>query len=210
MTASHRYIRTIGNKYPCSGYINPESLEDPDPAKPDPLAELVKSYDRLKKELEQTKFSNALQDIVCEPSNSFPSSVPGQKRQADASNLHHSQPNIKLRKTHLRSHFVSLQSFPSFLPPPQTEPVNLSSKSTIEDQSTRTPSSITPPSPIGSPISTTNMLAQLLILSGMFPHLLKMNPQVRSSPPSSSSTSPLTPIGSLFLSSQPIQATFYP
>ncbi|VDN99847.1 unnamed protein product [Rodentolepis nana] len=209
MTASQRYVRTNGNKCPCIGYINPEALEDPDLAKPDPLAELVKSYDRLKKELEQAKFSNVLQDIVCEPANSLTSAVPGQKRQADASNLQHSISTMKLRKTHLRSNFMPLQSFPPLLPPPQTEPVNLSNKSAIEDQPTRALPSITPPSPIGSPISTANMLAQLLILSGMFPHLLKLNPQVRSSPPSSS-TSPLTPIGSLFSCYKPIQASFYP
>ncbi|VDL19229.1 unnamed protein product [Hymenolepis diminuta] len=210
MAAAYRHIQTRGDKCPCGGYIDPKTLEKLDPTRPDPLAELVKSCDRLKKELEQTKFSNTLQDIVCETSASSPSAVLGQKRHGDSSNLRHSQPTIKLRKTHLRSHLSSVQSQPTLLPPPQTEPVNLSSKLTINNQSTRVPSSITPPSPISSPISATNMLVQLLILSGMFPNLLKMSPQLCSPPPSSPSISLWTPIGSLFTPSQQIQAAFYP
>ncbi|VDM15779.1 unnamed protein product [Hydatigera taeniaeformis] len=107
-----------------------------------------------------------------------PSSLAGQKRHADALFCH---PPMKVRRS---SCHTSLPPAPPphsfFLPPPQTEPVNLSSK--LAEAATTFAPSLTPPPSLSlipnlrSPASITNLLTQLLFFGGLLPHLLKLGP----------------------------------
>ncbi|VDK32102.1 unnamed protein product [Taenia asiatica] len=199
-TAQNSYLNI--DKTFCINYIHPDSLDTESSLKSDPLALLIETCDRVRRDLERTRFSTILCDLVCDIA--APSSLAGQKRQANANLCH---PPMKLRRS---SCYLPLPLAPPppsfFLPPPQTEPVNLSSKlaevvPTFSPSATPSPT----PSPVPnsqSPTPMTNLLTQLLFFGGLFPHLLKLGPLF---PPPCQQYSP----HSLFTPSQ-TQAAFLP
>ncbi|EUB62617.1 hypothetical protein ECG_06765 [Echinococcus granulosus] len=187
----------------CNNYIDPDSLDKEDPTKSSPLALLIETCDRVRKNLEQTKFSTILCDLVNDMA--APPSLVGQKRHADALLRH---PPVKLRRPSFHPPSPPVPPLhPFFLPPPQTEPINLSSK-LVEVATTFAPFPTPPPSlsPTPSPLSLTPMtslLTQLLFFSGLLPHLLKLGPLF--SPPCQQYT-----LRSLFTPPSQTQAAFLP
>ncbi|VDD76791.1 unnamed protein product [Mesocestoides corti] len=148
-------------------YINPSSLEKEDPAKPSPLARLVDSCDRFGKELGLGEFSSILRGLVCEGA-AMP--VAGQKRSSDpAASAGRHQASAKMRRLQLHPHPPHLL----LLPPPQTEPVNLSK--TVDTQLGG--ESALPPSNHRSS-SSSLLITQLLLLGDLLPHLLASGPDV--------------------------------
>ncbi|KAL5107785.1 hypothetical protein TcWFU_005714 [Taenia crassiceps] len=124
----------------CTNYIDPHSLET-SPPNSDPLALLIETCDRVRRDLERTKFSTILCDLVCDIA--APSSLAGQKRPPSALLCH---PPMKLRRSSCHLPLPTAPPLHTFiLPPPQTEPVNLSSK-LAEEATTFAPSPTIPQS----------------------------------------------------------------